>query len=85
VELIPKGAYGCKNFARFKGDKDIKQRSTGDYQLKLQSIKKIPKDESSWRLGSILTEQYHVYCLYSSVGIHFQKLLGRTSIQMHSA
>lgn len=81
MEFLPKRPYRCKKFARFKGDKYIKERSTGDYQLNnLQRIENIPQDESSWRLGSVLTKQYHAHCLYSSVSTHLQKLLGRTLI-----
>lgn len=81
MEFPPKGPYGYKKCARFKGDEYIKASSAGDYhQLKLQRIKNLPQDESSWRLESVLTEQYHACCLYSSVNIHLWKLLRRTLI-----
>lgn len=86
MEPLHKGPCEQKKMARFKGDEGTKEKSSGDYQLKLQTIKNHrPKTKVLESLGVFFKQSSIVYTLYFSASIHFWKLLGRTLIYMDFA
>lgn len=87
MEPLHKGPREQKKMARFKEDEGIKEKYSGDYQLKLQTIKNhCPETKVVESLGVFFKQSSTMYT-YSvfSASIHFWKLLGRTLIYMDFA
>ena len=65
MEPLHKGPREQKKMARFKGDEGMKEKYSGDYQLKLQTIKNhCPKIKVVESLGVFFKQSGIVYSVY---------------------